>query len=79
MSPEEKSIESLLLKERWSLIQSGHHRKQIKLSGNQIFVNGQLHGKVINSAFKHYSNTPNTSVQSMDQSHPQPQHQEQSP
>ena len=75
MSSEERSIESLLLKERWSLLQSGHHRKQIKLSGNQIFINGHLHGEVINSAFKHYSSTPN---QPMDQSHSQPQHQEQS-
>jgi len=29
MSPEDRAIESILLKERWSLIQRGHNRKQI--------------------------------------------------
>ena len=39
MSPQERAIESVLLKERWSLIKAGHNRKQIKLSSNHIFVN----------------------------------------
>ena len=57
MSPEERKIESILLKERWSLIQIGHNRKQIKLSSNRIFVNNQLYGEVINSVFKCHSST----------------------
>ena len=40
MSLEERAIESVLLKERWSLIQSGHNRKQIKISKNQIYLGG---------------------------------------
>ena len=57
MSPDERKIESALLKERWSLIQGGHERKNIKLSINYIFVNGHLHGKIINLVFRHSSSS----------------------
>ena len=48
MNPEERQIESLLLKERWSLIQKDINRKVIKIRGNRIFVNNKLHGEVKN-------------------------------
>ena len=50
MSPTERQTESILLKERWSLIQAGHERKNIKLRGSKIFVNNKLHGEVIDSS-----------------------------
>ena len=52
LSPQEQNINSLLLKERWSLIQSGVQRKSIKLRADTILVNGKLHGKVSNGMMK---------------------------
>ena len=49
MTREERQIESLLLKERWSLIQSGLDRRAIKIRSNKIFVKNKLHGQVVNS------------------------------
>ena len=53
MSPAELQIESLLLKERWSLIQAGHQRKSIRINSrtSSIYLNNQVFGKVINSKF----------------------------
>ena len=48
LSPQEQAINSLLLKERWLLIQSGVQRKSIKLRADSILVNGKVHGKVSN-------------------------------
>ena len=47
----DRLVESLLLKERWSLIQSNVDRKLIKIRNNKIFVKKKLHGQVINSTF----------------------------
>jgi len=71
MPPEDRVIESTLLKERWSLIQSGHNRKQIKISKNHIYLNGHLHGKIVNSVFQRIENNTLPSSQPMDhqQSH----------
>ena len=49
MSLTERHTESVLLKERWSLIQAGCDRKKIKIRSSKIFVNNKLHGEVINS------------------------------
>ena len=51
MTREERHIESLLLKERWSLMQSGRDRRAIKIRSNKIFVNNRLHGQVVNSSY----------------------------
>jgi len=48
MNLEERHTESLLLKERWSLIQREVNHKLIKIRGNKIFVNNKLHGEVKN-------------------------------
>jgi len=81
MSPEDRVVESTLLKEHWSLIQSGHNRKQIKISKNHIYLNGILHGKVVNSTFQHIGKNPQPSSQPMahqQSSHTQERNQEQS-
>jgi len=51
MSQEERQIESLLLKERWVLIQAGTECKVIKIRGTKIFFSNKLHGQIINSSF----------------------------
>ncbi len=51
MTPSERSIDAILLKKRWELIQSGTDRGNIKIKGNKIFVGNKNYGSVINSAF----------------------------
>ena len=48
MSPTEQKIESILLKERWLLIEGGFNRKSIKISSvnHSIYVNNQVFGRV---------------------------------
>ena len=43
LSLSERRRESALLKERWSLIQSGIERKSIKLRGNNLLVKNKVH------------------------------------
>ena len=43
--------ESILMQERWHLVQSGVDRKSIKLRGDSLYVKGKLHGRVSNSKF----------------------------
>ena len=52
MTKEERVTESLLLRERWNLIQNGIDRKFIKIKNFQIFVHNQLHGSVKGSQFQ---------------------------
>ena len=51
MSPDERKIESLLLRERRSLILQGTDRKMIKIRNNRIYINKQLHGQVSTNEF----------------------------
>ena len=46
MSPLERKCESLLLKERWSLIQSGIPRPAIRIRGSHLLVRNKLHGQI---------------------------------
>ena len=58
MSPDEKAKETLLLKERWSLIQSGINKSDIKIKSSLIYVKGKKHGYISNSAFIPVSTPP---------------------
>ena len=49
MSPTERRSESILLKERWSLIQSGVPREVIQFRGSRLLVRNKLHGRVISA------------------------------
>lgn len=49
LTRQERSIEKLLLKGRWSLINAGTSRKDIRISS--LFVKGQGHARVINRWF----------------------------
>ena len=52
MSLEERAEESLLMKERWGLIQSGIERGKIRIRNNCLFVNGKVYGRIVNKSFK---------------------------
>ena len=50
-SPETRAQEALLLKERYSLLQSGFTRDDIKIRNSGLYVKGTLYGKVTTSGF----------------------------
>jgi len=50
MTREERNTDSLLLQERWHLIQSGA-QTSIKINHSTIYVNKSKHGQVTNSVF----------------------------
>ena len=52
LSPEEKKLDSILMNERWKLIQAGHNRKSINIRKNSIFLNGNLFGHLDGSIFR---------------------------
>ena len=49
MSQEDRNTESMLLRERWNLIQQGTDQRSIKFRNKQIYVANQLFDKVQNS------------------------------
>ena len=51
LSPEARTINALLMKARWSLIQKGTERKCIKITNSKLFVNRKLHGQVVDNSF----------------------------
>ena len=51
MTKDKRDIESKLLSQRWNLIQDGADRKSIRIRRNQLFINNQLYGQIINSEF----------------------------
>ena len=58
MTPRERFIESLLLKERRSLIELGCDRTSIKISNSKLFLNNQLYGQVVEDGFVKSSGLP---------------------
>ena len=58
MNPQDQRKEALLLKERWSLIQSGVSRSDIKIKSSSLYVKGTKYGYILNSVF---NLTPNFS------------------
>ena len=62
MTLEERANESILLRERRALIESGIERKSIRLKQNSIYVNGKKHGSVTSTGFKRCSQMSNHSA-----------------
>ena len=60
LSRSERFQQSLLMQERWNLIQSGVSRKSIRIKGNSLYVSNKLHGRVSNSKFEHASASSET-------------------
>ena len=52
MSRSQRVRESVLLKERWALIQNGISRKHIKIRDDCLLVNNHLHGRAVNQIFE---------------------------
>lgn len=61
LTKEELSIESILLKERWKLINSGNNRSCIKMKGNSLHLNNLTYGSVVDNKFVMRNETPNDS------------------
>ena len=51
LTPEERQRDSILLKERWTLIQSGVPHNSIKIRDSRLFVKNKLFGHVDHSKF----------------------------
>ena len=66
MSIQEQLTERLLMKERWTLIQSGVNKKDIKIKSSVLYLRGKKHAEVSNSALIRLSSP--TSHSSMDTS-----------
>jgi len=49
LTTEERQVEKLLLKERWTLIQLSFDKKRIKVRHKYIFIDNKLYGQYQNS------------------------------
>ena len=63
MTQEQRQVESVLMRIRWQLIQSGTPRQKVQIRNNRIYVDSKLHGKVVNFEFQPMVATSNTRVQ----------------
>ena len=70
MPYEQRVRESVLLKERWYLIQSGVHRSSIKIKDNRLIVDNKLHGSVIENTFQREADRLNIPNPNLDMSEP---------
>ena len=52
----ERKKHSILMQERWDLIQSGVLRKDIKIRGDSLYVSNKKYGCALNSKFELCSN-----------------------
>ena len=66
-SSDERLKDSILLKERWKLIQSGISRKEIKIRNDRLFVHNKLYGKIFDSVF-HPSSSDHVTISSQSKS-----------
>ena len=62
LSPKERRVESLLLKERRILINSGVNRSKLRLRGNTLFVNNTKYGEVVDSTFQKAQSVPSSTI-----------------
>ena len=49
LSPQERLCESLLLKERWKLIQAGTDRRDIKIRRSSLIISGKVYAEEVNN------------------------------
>ena len=66
-SSDERLKDSILLKERWKLIQSGISRKEIKSRNDRLFVHNKHYGKIFDSVF-HPSSSDHVTISSQSKS-----------
>ena len=58
LTPEERERDSALLKERWSLIQSGVVCRDIRIRDSRLYVKNKLYGHVNKSEFQYSPDYP---------------------
>lgn len=51
LTKEERHLESILLKERWSLLKDGVDRKCVRIKGRKLYINSKLHGHATPGGF----------------------------
>ena len=79
LTPAERRVQSVLLRERRKLIENGHDRRAIKLRNSSLYLSGRLHGTVVNYSYQMHplladfileptqrSNTPTSSTDAQD-------------
>ena len=79
LTPAERRVQSVLLRERRKLIEDGHERRAIKLRNSSLYLSGRLHGTVVNYSYQMHplladfileptqrSNTPTSSTDTQD-------------
>ena len=64
LSLQQRKIESILLKERWSLIQQGQPRSTIKIRNSKLYVDNSLYGSSNGTSFNIAHNTLNLNLSS---------------
>ena len=62
LSREVRTIESHLLKARWSLLQAKTPKSDIKIRGDKLYVKGKLFGQADSTGFTPGSASPNVST-----------------
>ena len=63
LSPEDRLSESILLKKRWDIMNSGIPKVDIKLGRSTLYVKKSLHGRVVNGSYipQHSESLPTNS------------------
>ena len=51
LTKEQRHLESILLKERWSLLTRGVDRKCVRIKGHKLYINSKLHGHATPGGF----------------------------
>ena len=75
LSLQERQSNSLLLSERWRLMQAGTDKKNIKIKSPTIYLNGKKYAWVLNNSLQYCGSTSPSEIVSKkvpDQSSPQP-------
>ena len=70
MPPEQRERDSVLMRERWRLIQSGVHRSNIKIKYDRLFVGKKLHGSIVDNTFHLVQNEQCTQQKQREVDHP---------
>ena len=65
MTCEERAVESIRLRECYTLASSGTNKSNIKIRGSSLYINKIKHGSVINSKYVPSSNSPAKSIFSL--------------
>lgn len=60
LTPQERQRNSLLLGERWKLMQAGTDKRNIKIKASTIYLNGNKYAQVLNNCLQYYDSNRQT-------------------